>query len=92
MEFPGDDQEKIMRNFERYLFLALEILRELQASEIFRSEALFFPEFLRVKKTNLEISGSFQKSMTFFPTWNSSSKHQMENLDFLRQSCFSSKA
>lgn len=92
MEFPGDDQEKIMRNFERYLFLALEILRELQASEIFRSEALFFPEFLRVKKTNLEISGSFQKSMTFFPTWNSSSKHQMKNLDFLRQSCFSSKA
>lgn len=92
MEFPGGDQEKIMRNFERYLFLALEILRELQASEIFRSEALFFPEFLRVKKTNLEISGSFQKSMTFFPTWNSSSKHQMKNLDFLRQSCFSSKA
>ena len=92
MEFPGDDQEKIMRNFERYLFLALEILRELQASEIFRSEALFFPEFLRVKKTNLEISRSFQKSMTFFPTWNSSSKHQMKNLDFLRQSCFSSKA
>ena len=92
MEFPGGDQEKIMRNFERYLFLALEILRELQASEIFRSEALFFPEFLRVKKTNLEISGSFQKSTTFFPTWNSSSKHQMKNLDFLRQSCFSSKA
>ena len=92
MEFPGGDQEKIMRNFERYLLLALEILRELQASEIFRNEALFFPEFLRVKKTNLEISGSFQKSMTFLPTWNSSSKHQMKNLDFLQQSCFSSKA
>ena len=88
MEFPGDDQEKIMRNFERYLFLALEILRELQASEIFRSVALFFPEFLRVKKTNLEISGSFLKSVTFLPTWNSSSKHQMKNLDFLQQSPF----